>query len=187
MLTKETQTAVEMNPLIAEELNEIGKKLYEQKNFAAAAAVFEAAVSNPNSKNYTLDNFYLGNAIYYDNTRKDIVKPNAEALKKADVAFGNVITAAPNTQDAYVFRARTNKLLENDEMMAKYYEDYIALVTSKGKEEMDKNKAKFVEAYNNIASHYANFDKAKAKEYLNKTLALDPTNTYAIESLKMLK
>ena len=176
--------AVELNPDMTVELNEIGKKLYEVKAFAAAASVFEVAVSNPNSKNFLIDNFYLGNAIYYST---DVKSPNKVALAKADAAFGNVITASPSTQDAYIFRARTNKLMENDEMMAKYYEQYIAIVTEKGPDEVTKNKAKFIESYNNIASHYANFDKPKAKEYLNKTLALDPTNNYAIESLKLLK
>lgn len=179
--------AVEMEPLAANELNEIGKKLYDQKAFTAAAAVFEIAVTNPNSKNYLIDNFYLGNSLYYDNTRKDVVKPDPIALQKADVAFGNVITASPATQDAYIFRARTNKLLDNDEMMAKYYEDYLRVVTEKGEEEVTKNKAKFIEAYNNIAAVYANSDKAKAKEYFNKTLALDPANEYALSSMKILK
>lgn len=179
--------AIEMEPLAANELNEIGKKLYDQKAFAAAAAVFEVAVANPNSKNYLIDNFYLGNSLYYDNTRKDIVKPDPIALQKADVAFGNVITASPTTQDAYLFRARTNRLLENDEMMATYYQQYIDVVTAKGEEEVTKNKAKFIESYNNIASALANSDKTKAKEMLNKTLALDPANAYALEAMKLLK
>ena len=179
--------AIEMEPLAANELNEIGKKLYDQKAFAAAAAVFEVAVANPNSKNYLIDNFYLGNSFYYDNTRKDIVKPDPIALQKADVAFGNVITASPTTQDAYLFRARTNRLLENDEMMATYYQQYIDVVTAKGEEEVTKNKAKFIESYNNIASALANSDKTKAKEMLNKTLALDPANAYALEAMKLLK
>lgn len=179
--------AVEMEPLAANELNEIGKKLYDQKAFGAAAAVFEVAVTNPNSKNYLIDNFYLGNSIYYDNTRKDVVKPDSIALQKADTAFGNVITASPTTQDAYLFRARTNRLLENDEMMATYYQQYIDVVTTKGEEEVTKNKAKFIESYNNIASALANSDKVKAKELLNKTLALDPANAYALEALKLLK
>ena len=179
--------AVEMEPLAANELNEIGKKLYDQKAFAAAAAVFELAVANPNSKNYLIDNFYLGNSLYYDNTRKDIVKADAIALQKADVAFGNVITASPTTQDAYLFRARTNRLLENDEMMATYYQQYLDVVTTKGEEEVAKNKAKFIESYNNIASSLANTDKTKAKEMLNKTLALDPANPYALEAMKLLK
>ena len=179
--------AVEMEPLAANELNEIGKKLYDQKAFTAAAAVFEVAVTNPNSKNYLIDNFYLGNSFYYDNTRKDIVKPDPIALQKADVAFGNVITASPTTQDAYLFRARTNRLLENDEMMATYYQQYIDVVTAKGEEEVTKNKAKFIESYNNIASALANTDKIKAKEMLNKTLLLDPANAYALEAMKLLK
>jgi predicted Zn-dependent protease len=179
--------AVEMEPLTANDLNELGKKLYDQKAFAAAAAVFEVAVSNPTSKNYLIDNFYLGNAIYYDNTRKDVVKPDAVALQKADGAFGNVITASPTTQDAYLFRARTNRLLDNDAMMVTYYQQYIDTVTAKGEAEMTKAKAKFIEAYNNMAATFANTDKAKAKELFNKTLTLDPANNYATESLKVLK
>ena len=179
--------SVEMEPLAANELNEIGKKLYDQKAFTASAAVFELAVTNPNSKNYLIDNFYLGNSLYYDNTRKDVVKPDPIALQKADTAFGNVITASPTTQDAYIFRARTNRLLEKDEMMATYYQQYLDVVTAKGEEEVTKNKAKFIESYNNIASTFANTDKAKAKELLNKTLALDPANAYALEAMKLLK
>lgn len=178
--------ALEMEPLAANELNEIGKKLYDQKAFAAAAAVFEAAVTNPNSKNYLIDNFYLGNSLYYDNTRKDVVKPDPIALQKADTAFGNVITASPTTQDAYIFRARTNKLLENDELMSTYYQQYLDVVTTKGEEEVTKNKNKFIEAYNNIAAVFANSDKTKAVDYFNKTLALDPANEYALSSIKLL-
>lgn len=179
--------AVEMEPLAANELNEIGKKLYDQKTFGASAAVFEVAVLNPNSKNYLIDNFYLGNALYYDNAGREEGKRDTTALQKADVAFGNVITASPTTQDAYVFRARTNKLLDNDEMILKNYEDYIRIVTEKGPEEVAKNKAKFIEAYNNIGAVHANTDKAKAIEFFNKTLALDPANEYALNSIKLLK
>jgi tetratricopeptide (TPR) repeat protein len=179
--------SVEMEPLMANELNEVGKKLYDQKLYKAAASIFEIAVSIPTEKNYLLDNFYLGNSHYYDNTRKDVVKVNAVALQKADTAFGNVIIASPTTQDAYIFRARTNKLLENDDIMAKYYEDYLRVVTEKGVEEVTKNKTKFMEAYNNIAAVYANSDKVKAIEYFNKTLALDPTNEYALSSIKVLQ
>jgi Tfp pilus assembly protein PilF len=179
--------AVEMEPLAANELNEIGKKLYDQKAFAAAAAVFEIAVTNTNSKNYLIDNFYLGNSLYYDNSGREEGKRDKIALQKADVAFGNVITASPATQDAYIFRARTNKLLENDEMMSKYYEDYLRVVTEKGPEEVTKNKTKFIEAYNNIGAAFANTDTAKAIEYFNKSLALDPANEYAMNSIKLLQ
>ena len=38
-----------------------------------------------------------------------------------------------------------------------------------------------------MAAYFANTDKPKAKEYFGKTLAIDPTNAYALESLKILK
>jgi lipoprotein NlpI len=72
-------------------------------------------------------------------------------------------------------------------MIIKYYEEYLKVVTEKGEEEVTKYKTKFIESYNNIAASYANTDKSKAIEYFNKTLALDPTNNYATESLKALK
>lgn len=179
--------SVEMEITMTNDLSEVGKKFYEQKLFKEAAAIYEIAVTNVNSKNYLLDNFYLGNSIYYDNTRKDVVKPDPIALQKADTAFGKVIEASPTTQDAYIFRARTNRLLENEANIIKYYEEYLKVVNEKGKEEFDKNKTKVIESYNNIAASYANTDTVKAREYFNKTLALDPANQYATESLKSLK
>ena len=37
-----------------------------------------------------------------------------------------------------------------------------------------------------MAAGYANFDKVKAKEFFQKTLAIDPTNAYATQSLNIL-
>ena len=98
--------SVEMEITMTNDLSEVGKKFYEQKLFKEAAAIYEIATTNVTSKNYLLDNFYLGNSLYYDNTRKDVVKPDPVALQKADAAFGKVIEASPTTQDAYIFRAR---------------------------------------------------------------------------------
>jgi cytochrome c-type biogenesis protein CcmH/NrfG len=178
--------SVEMEPSMTNDLSEVGKKFYEQKSFKEAAAIYEIATTNLTSKNYLLDNFYLGNSLYYNNTKKDVVKADPIELQKADAAFGRVIEASPTTQDAYIFRARTNRLLENEEMIIKYYEDYMRVVTEKGEEEVTKNKAKFIESYNNIAASYATSNKDKAKEYFNKTLVLDPTNEYATKSLQTL-
>lgn len=178
--------SVQMEITMTNDLSEVGKKFYEQKLFKQASAIYEIATSNATSKNYLLDNFYLGNSLYYNNTRKDVVKPDPIELQKADAAFGKVIEASPTTQDAYIFRARTNRLLENEEMIIKYYEEYLKVVTEKGEEEVTKNKTKFIESYNNIAASYANSDVTKAREYFNKTLALDPTNEYATSSLKSL-
>jgi hypothetical protein len=37
----------------------------------------------------------------------------------------------PETIDAYVYRARTNTLMDNDEAMIKYYQMYVDKVTEK--------------------------------------------------------
>lgn len=179
------KTSVEKEPAMASELHSIGTKLYEQRQYTLAASIFEAAVSEPSSKNFLLDNFYLGNAIYFDNRDKE--EKDMVALQKADAAYANVIKDSPTTHDAYLFRARISSLMENDQMMTQYYEDFMRVVNEKGGQEVEKNKSKFIESYNNIAAHYANFDIPKAKEYFNKTLALDPQNNYALESLKILK
>lgn len=178
------KSAVAMEPKVADDINEIGSKLFSQKLYEAAASIFEIATSYKDCKNYLMDNFYLGYSVYYG---YDKTKPNPEALDKADLAFANVIEASPKTQDAHLFKARINNYQEKDDLMAKSYQDYIDIVTAKGADEMAKCKSKFIEAYNLIGAFYANTDKVKAKEMWNKTLALDPTNSYATESIKNLK
>ena len=65
---------------------------------------------------------------------------------------------------------------------------YIDVVTSKGEAEIAKSKAKFIEAYNNMAEYYASLNnKVRAKELLGKTLEIDPANAFAIENMKLLK
>jgi tetratricopeptide (TPR) repeat protein len=127
-------------------------------------------------------------SIYFHNAQKEVVK-DPIALQKADAAFANVLEAAPSYQDAYIYRARIYSLLDNDEMMIKFYQEYITKVTEKGPEELAKPtvKTKFVEGYNNMAASYANTDKIKAIEFFQKTLLVDPTNAYALESIKILK
>jgi Tfp pilus assembly protein PilF len=180
--------AFEMENAVANDLSEAGKDLYEKKMYKEAASIFEIATAYKESRNYLLDNFYLGNSLYFDNTKSGAVRDTI-ALNKADVAFGNVIEASPATQDVYVYRARTNSLLGNDELMIKYYQQYIDIVTKKGPEELAKPavKAKLIEAYNTMAAGYANTDKVKAIEMFNKTLAIDPENGYAKQSVKTLK
>ncbi len=185
--------AVDMDKPMANELNDIGKKLFDQKLYKQAAVIYEAATSNPNSKNYLYDNFYLGYALYFENAYKEEgEKVDVEGLKKADKAFANVIAASATTQEAYIYRARVNGLLQNDaaaqDQMAKSYEEYIKVVTEKGAAELDKpaNKTKFVEAYQNLALHNKK-DKVKANEYIAKALAIEPANASSLNIQKGLK
>ena len=179
--------ALEMDIVMANGLNEIGKKYFTQKAYAVASQIFELAISNPDSRNFLEDNVYYGLSVYTENRGKDAKTIDAVSLNKADVAMDNVITASPTYQEAYLYKARINSSLEKDDVMAATYQKYLDMVLAKGTEEVTKNKAKVTESYNSIAAHFANTDKAKAIEYFNKTLALDPTNNYALTSLQSLK
>ena len=193
--------AIEMEPMAVEDMNEYGIVLFSKKMYTEASAVFLLGTTNPESKNYLDDNVYYGLSIYYANAKKDVV-PNLVELQKADAAFNNVLTISPTYSDAYIYRARINNSLKNDEMASKYYEQYTAKINEKGPEESAKAnvKPKLIEAYNNIAANNANLsdkfktDKVKAAEYkaksienLNKTIALDPLNVYATDLLTKLK
>jgi cytochrome c-type biogenesis protein CcmH/NrfG len=179
--------AVDAEPSLANALNEIGKKYFTEKVYDVSAAIFEIAISNPNSKNFLEDNIYYGLAAYTVNRGKDLKDRDVASLQKADLAMDAVIVASPTYLESYLYKARINSSLEKDDVMAATYQKYLDLVLAKGGEEVTKNKAKVTESYNSIAAFYANTDKAKAKEFFNKTLALDPTNTYALDSLKLLK
>ena len=179
--------AIEIEPLMANELNELGKKYFSQKMFSVASQIFEMAIANVNSANFIEDNVYYGLSVYTENKAKDAATMDKVALIKADVAMDTVIAATPNYQEAYLYKARINNSLEKDDVMAATYQRYLDVLTAKGPEELAKNKAKVMEAYNNMASFYANSDVPKAKELLNKTLELDPANTYALDALKILK
>jgi cytochrome c-type biogenesis protein CcmH/NrfG len=178
--------ALELEPLATEDLNDIGKKLFSKKFYKEAASIFELGTKNAEDKNYVDDNIYYALSIFYANSKKD-VKADVNELKNADAALDKVVTAAPTYQDAFLYKARINRLAENEDLIIKYYEAYIAKLTEKGELANANHKTKVIESYNNLAASYADKDKAKAVEYFNKTLAIDPTNDYATKSLATLK
>lgn len=183
--------AVDMDKPMANELNDIGKKYFDMKLYKEAAAIYEVATSNPNSKNFLYDNFFLGYALYFENSDKDSKTIDVVAMQKADKAFENVIKASPTTAEAHIYRARVNNLLPNtpvsQDQMAKSYEDYLAVVTAKGDAEVTKNKTKFLEAYYNLAKYNGKKDKVKANDFLSKGLSLDPTDVNMLNLQKALK
>jgi tetratricopeptide (TPR) repeat protein len=177
---------LDMDIAMANGLNEIGKKYFTQKLYNVASPIFELAISNPDSRNYLEDNVYYGLSVLAENRGKDAKLIDKIALEKADKSMDNVIVANATYQEAYLYKARINNTLEKDDVMAINYQKYVDLVLAKGADEVTKNKAKITEAYNTTAAFFANTDKAKAIDYFNKTLALDPTNSYATESIKIL-
>ena len=181
--------AIELEPLVVEELADFGKALFGKKQFAQAATIFELGANNKESKNYLDDNVYYGTSLYYANAGKAKGTVDAASLAKAEEAFDRVLVASPTYDEAYLYKGRINNLLEKDDQIIKNYEEYVTKTTAKGAEELAKPATvkKIVEAYNSIGASYANTDKAKAIEYFNKTLVLDPANSYASQSVKALK
>lgn len=172
--------SLEMDSLAVEDVNEYAHKLYSQKLFKEAAAIFEFG--------NTYDDYtYLGLSLYSANNKKGIVIDKL-SLIKADTSLDKALVISPSTFDLYFFKARINGLIENDVNTIKNYEFYVSAVTAKGAEEVAKPAVikKIAESYNTIGAIYANTDKVKAVEYFNKTLAIDPTNAYATESVKQL-
>lgn len=180
--------SIEMNPALASEFGELGKKFYEKKHYAPAASIYEVAITNKDSRSYLLDNFYFASAVYWSSIGTENLTPKQiEQLNKADVSLNVVTTASPTTQDAYLFKARIQVLLKNNTLVTKYYEDFLTAALKKDPADQVKMKSKLIEAYNNLGIIYFDTDKTKAKENFEKTLALDPANQYAIEQMKALK
>src|SRR5690606_13474193 len=153
------EKAVEADSSIADDLNDVGKELFADKKFIDASKVFEIAASTPASRNFIYDNFYLGYAAYYAVATKPVAErgqTETELLHKADTAFGVVIEKAPTTQDAYLFTARINNLLDDNEqtkgLAVPYFEKYIEVVKEKGDAEVQKARNNFIEIYNNLAA-----------------------------------
>lgn len=179
--------AIELDEKIANELNAIGKAYFTKKQYKEAASVFELAIATTTSKNFLEDNIYYGLCVYTENRNKKPEELDKEAMIKADKSLDVVIAASPSYLESYLYKARINNTLENDEVAQVTYQKFIDLVVVKTPEEIAANKTKLIEAYNNIAAIYANTDKPKAVEYFTKTLELDPANKYALDSVKVLK
>jgi len=185
--TEDLKRASEMDPALSKEFNETGKAYFGQKLYGVAAKFFELAMANQDSKTAMEDSVYYAICVITDNRNKDAKTIDKVSMEKADKALDFVITKNPDYSESYFYKGRIYNMLENDEAMATNYQKYIDLTLAKGEAEVAKSKTKLIESYNNMASHYANFDKAKAKELLSKTLELNPADSYALEAMKLLK
>lgn len=174
--------AIELEPLVVEELADFGKELFGKKQYLQAASIFELGAANAESKNYLDDAVYYGISVYFGNAGKTAETRDTAALQNADATFDKILVASPTYDEAYIYKARINSLLDKDDLIIKNYTEYVNKITAKGAEEMAKPATvkKIVESYNAIGAAYANTDKAKAVEYFNKTLVLDPADRKSV-------
>lgn len=189
--------AVEMDTTwgLAEDLSNIAKESFNEKKFDISGALFKAAAQAPESKTYNYDLFYWGFSQYfnYATHMNDEPAPSQDILRDADAAFAKVHEVAPEMPEAYLFRARTVRLLDDPEepkgLATPHYEGYIKVMEAKGEEEIQKpaNVRNLSEAYNIIAADLVNKeDYQGAREMLQKTLAINPSDEYATQTLEQL-
>lgn len=185
--------AVEKDSTVANQLSAIASDVFKEKNYGEAAKLYELALKAPSSPSTVTNYFYLGYALYYDYvTRKPDDRTAAKnLLVKADSAFSKVNTITPDYASGYLYRAKVNKYLDSDKapkgLAVPHYEKYIEVLGAKPENLTDaKNKRDLADAYNNIGAFYLQSNPGKAKEYFNKTLSLDPGNSYASEVIKQL-
>ncbi|MNX79651.1 tetratricopeptide repeat protein [compost metagenome] len=188
--------AVEMDSTNVEALADVAKSYYDAKNWKKAIATYDVVNKyNPHGKGSLYNYFYQGLASYflYAQGYSANTHPSKEILIKGDSALANVLKDAPTTIDIYLWRARVNNLLDSDTdpkgLKLPFYQQYLdsAEVRIAKNIQPAPSVKNMVEASNQIAGFAAyKEDKAKAKLYWDKTLALDPQNTTAAEGLKSL-
>lgn len=206
---KELETAVEKDPSAGGEFSVLGEELYKEKLYDAAAKVFVLSTQDTESKSFAIDNYYLGNAVLFSYSNKLSEKSesgeefteeekadNLFWLEKADIAFGNVVQAAPTTHDAVINWAKINRFIETEESLAKavtLYEDYIKIVEEKGETILSQPRIQreLLAAYMFLGAEYTKANnKVKAVENFEKALQYGPSQEvqqYITESIDVLR
>jgi len=189
------KTAVSKDSTNVEALEDVAKALYNNKKYPQAADVYADAIRlNPNGKGSLTNYYYLGSAKYYQYGAGITAKtnPDKRLLVEADSAFAFINRTQPEFTLAYIFRGRIGYQMDDltnpKGLYVAPYEAYLDLVTVKKPElgAADNEKRNQVEAYTYLAGFYSLTDKAKATDFYNKALAIDPQNANALAGLKQM-
>lgn len=181
--------AVDLDSTNAVVMSEIGQALYKGKKYVESAQAYEIAIKNP--ERALLDYYYLGMSYYftYGGQKAANLNPTKDLLVKADTAFSFLVKRSPTTQAGWQYRGRINRLMddENDSqgLAVPFYEAYVKLITVDKPELAAKSSAGLIEAYNYLGSVAARkeLNTAKAKEYFDKVIILDPANATATQAI----
>ncbi|WP_443945397.1 tetratricopeptide repeat protein [Pedobacter sp. AW1-32] len=186
------EKAVEKDSVNADALAEIAKSYFDAKKYDKAAQIYEKAIkANPNGKGSLYNYYYEALAYYFDYAGKYSAKqnPTKDGLVKADSAIAKVTQLAPDTYDAYLWRARINSLADDEKdpkgLANPHFEEFIKKVSEKP-EVATANAKKLSEAYDSLGGFYYYKDKDKAKEYFAKSIEVYPSGTFAAAKLKEL-
>ncbi|MFP5080742.1 tetratricopeptide repeat protein [Pedobacter sp. JCM 36344] len=193
---KNIMKAVTMDSTKVEALADVAQSFYDAKNYRKAASTYEIVNRlNPKGKGSGYNLFNEGRAgyFYYGEGYSAKTNPSKTILVKADSAFARLSRSSPGTIETYLWRARVNNFLDDgtDQTGAKlpYYQQFLDSAEARVQKKFDPapSPKMMIEAYNNIAG-FASYkdDKEKAKLYWDKTLAIEPTNSTALEGIKSL-
>lgn len=182
--------AVQMDSANADALAEVAKSYFDAKKYGKAAVIYDDVIkADPNGKNVLYSYYYNGLAYYFDYMNAT-VKPSKDNLVKADSSIAKLVRMSPTTTDGYLYRARINNAID-DQVHPKglgvpFFEQFIQKVTVEKPELAAANAKKLGEAYDNLGAFYGDTDKAKALDYLNKSIAVNPAGTFAPAKIKEL-
>jgi len=188
--------AIGMDSTKSEALADVAKGYYDARNYEKAFKTYEIVNRfNPNGKGSLYNKFYQGVAGYFYYARADAAgtKLSRDILVKGDTALASVLKESPITIEALMYRARINSFLDDEAsptgLKLPFYQKYLDSAearVAKGVQPAPPAR-NMLEAYNQIAG-FASYkdDKAKAKLYWDKALALDPQNATALEGVKSL-
>jgi len=182
---------------LADALGDEAKETYSQKRFGLAAALYKAAAQAPKARAYQGNLFYWGYSQYFQYAqeyRKNAAEAPKSLLKDAIEAFSKVNEEFPDMAEAYLFKARAERLLDDPQNPQGFgvetFKKYISVVEAKGEEGLKSTLLKngLSEAYDVIAADLVNKeDYQGARDMLNKSLAINPNDEYAKQTLEQLK
>lgn len=195
--------AIELDPNQFDIYKEIAETLANAGQTAKAGDYYKKYIDAAGEKTEALDFFNMGRYYYMaagtamkDTTDVEAADKMKIYLANADAAFATVGERIPDSHLGFLFRARTNSLLDPtaDLGLAKpYYEKTVEILF--GKEDPLANKRELIEAYRYLSYYYyVQFDKDKSDSnkaetinFSNKLLEVDPGNSTATQLLEALK
>ncbi|HEX7367102.1 MAG TPA: hypothetical protein VF273_08395 [Pelobium sp.] len=174
-------------------LNSIAKAYFSSKQYDKAAEYYAKLTKLPKAS--FVDWFYLGYSNYFHyanliNNKSADQEEIKNTLLAADSAFTYVAEQAKNA-DAYLYLARVeyylNPVTQNDKVKAAF-DKFIEITLAKDPATLtDANKRNLSEAYSSQGAYFIKTDKAKAKDYFEKALALTPDNQQIKDALRAIK
>lgn len=167
--------AIEMDPSKIELYKEAATIYNNIRKYDMAVLSLENYISK-STKTTAADYFLLGRAATF-----------GKQYAKADSAMAKVNELKPDYAEAYYYRGNAVASIDPDfktPAAKDFWEKYVSLTEATP----DKYKKNLITTYGYLAGYYIQKDNnAKAKEYYNKLLALDPENKEAKERIKLLK